>query len=265
MKITLTDKEGNTYTINAVASLLNSTFYSVRRAVDTGLLTVEEIAEYIIKNVSTSASERASRTLTKYYVKDHDGKLISATEAADRVNMSPSTVRNYINNHGCRTMEDVEEAANKSKRRVREKKYKTPYGMLTSEEVYNIHPHKKELNIASVRGRLYRRGGMCPSLWWAKMPPMQFRARLLNEGLEDPIINLGGAIPRISGTFTRSKCFIDGPCEYYNKCTDEQIEGIRPVRCKEDRSCYVRREYSWRKGGENMKPRTLVIGGAIIS
>lgn len=84
-------------------------------------------------------------------------------------------------------------ARNKSRRNANEQIYETPFGMLTTIQIYEIHPYKDQVTTGLLSTRLSTRGGMCPSLWWEKMHGSKFRSRLIKEGLLVPRQQVTGA------------------------------------------------------------------------
>lgn len=177
--------------------------------------------------------------MLKYKI-TNGNETMSIKEAAALIGMSESTVRNYVVNHGCKTIKGIR--AKKYSPRKRSgtpfRKIKTTRGEMTLPEVVEAHDYK-EVSLVTLRGRISRRGSMCPSLWYPKLVSFDFRAKLVEDGLEAET----GHFSKIEGqlpSLQRKTCTVNGrQCCHYSECTDSIcFDKKMPDRYREDKSCY---------------------------
>ena len=110
-------------------------------------------------------------TKVKLFVTDENLNRISAPEAARRVpGCTAGMARHYINKRGAKTIDDIKNIVSEILVKGRtftreEKKHKTIHGMLTSREIWDMHPCKDIVSFQAICNRLSSHGGMWGLLW----------------------------------------------------------------------------------------------------
>lgn len=173
----------------------------------------------------------------------HKGESISLKEASLVAGIAESTVRSYVIDYGCKTIKDLKKRKNKPNKRSTSKfhKLQTTKGPLTFPQILAIHPHKKDISISTLRGRAARRGSNCPSLWYPKLSPLDFRKKLVEDGLEQGIVYEKPTVDNTASIQRRTCNREDGLCVHYSDCTDAIcFDKMLPKRYKKDKSCYCR-------------------------
>lgn len=120
---------------------------------------------------------------------------------------------------------------------MKRKLYKTKYGMLSTRQIYDMHPHKDVVTFASISSRITRRGGMCPSLWWPSLDPGTFRAKLVEEGIIPPYTEkakkrMVDHKPVFNRSVTCYRHKHTERCKHYYDLSETFISGDRPDICK---------------------------------
>lgn len=180
----------------------------------------------------------------------HGKNKISIKEAAEIVEMSEPAVRNYVVNHGCKTIEEIKSRKNSPRARAGTpfKTYKTSKGNLTLIEIVEMHEDKGNVSVVTMRGRISRRGSACPSLWYPKLSNFDFRDRLIKDGLaETPDYTKKTKASDIAVSIKRKTCVLGGIlCRHYRGCTDRVcFDKKMPKRYKKNKSCFEEKPLSF--------------------
>jgi len=150
-----------------------------------------QISKWITKYSLTTLKQIVDRknvysgvTGTMIVLSDKDGNLYSCKQAAKILRFTISKIRYEYNINGCDTLEKfTERMKDKKANRTILKTYQTPFGDLNVHDILDRHPDEINITTKTIYGRLSRRGGMCPSLWWDKMGCKEFADKLIAEGL----------------------------------------------------------------------------------
>jgi len=173
---------------------------------------------------------------------DHNGSKVSLREACGIIKCSYSKIYLAVSEKDCKSVNDViawfEYLASGGKfKDMKRRQYQTKHGLLTMAEIYDIHPYKDEITKATISGRMCRREGMCPSLWWGSMLPSKFKSKLIELGLIEPYKRTP-AKKKTKLKFDKSKtCYRDKftiKCSHYLSLSDS-FDGTSkfPDKCKE--------------------------------
>ncbi len=206
-------------------------------------------------------------------VTNSSGETFTIAEAAKLAGLTVGTVRDYVKRIGITTIDQILRRKEMIKSGSGAHAHETKFGMLTVSEIYKRHPFKDEISKPLLSGRLCRRGGMCPSLWWEKLHKESFLKRLIEEGIEIEVPqkkeNYNGIEEVVPLAFKArtTHCIHDGmECINYSKCVDHRYDnGVHSPDYKKDGSCYVSKEHALHTnanhGGVISNPPTKAFGG----
>lgn len=102
---------------------------------------------------------------------DDKGNAVPLRHAAELIpGMTYYKLAHYVKKYEAKTLDDVRIIIKDLKAHGRncyapKKRFETPYGMLTSREVWEMHPYKDTVSINNIRCRLSTSGGMTEKLW----------------------------------------------------------------------------------------------------
>ena len=142
-----------------------------------------------------------------YFMSDKDGNQYTFKQVAELTGRNETQAAFAHRRKGILTIEEFMEIPQVGGKLVYNPKpvklYETPFGRLSHADIVKRHEffdHKDKsmrMTRPAISGRLSRRGGMCPSLWWEKMKPAAFWRRLVESGIE--------SIAPVRGTATNKK------------------------------------------------------------